>query len=143
MGYHADVYDGIETLLVAALPKSIPVLNGLEVEEAQLARYAASVTILREGIDFEPHPEINPATATKDQGETWSWVLYVTGGGGGARPKDRADVVDEILETTQTALNAQRPTTDCGPMHLEAEDYEGRMGTAVMYSQRWRHARRP
>jgi len=142
MGYHDDVYSGIETLLVAAAPANVPVLNVLTASEAELDRHAQSIAVLRESIDYDPHPEIAPGTATKDQGEEWSWALYVTGGGGGARPVDRAAYVDTLLETCQTALNAQRPTTDCGPLHLVSEDYEGRDGNSVMCVQRWRHRRR-
>lgn len=141
MGYHANVFDGIVTLLRAALSSTIPVVDALTVDEAQLERWAQSVVILRESIDYEPHPEINPSTSTLDQGEEWSWALYVTSGGGGARLADRGQYVDSLLETVRTALNAQRPTTDCGPLHMTEESYIDSTGTGVMYVQRWRHRR--
>lgn len=141
MGFHANVFNGIVSLLRGALPQSVPVLDGLSVDEAQLERYASSVVMLRESIDYEPHPEINPNTSTLDQGAEWSWALYVTTGGGGARSADRGQYVDDLLETIQTALNARRPTTDCGPLHLVSEDFEGKNGSSVMYVQRWRHRR--
>ena len=50
--------------------------------------------------------------------------------------------VDLYLELIKTALNAQRPTTDCGPLHLTSEDFEGRAGATVTYTQRWTHRRR-
>lgn len=143
MSYHADVYEGIAALLGATLPDSIPVFNALTVSEQELDRHASSVTILRESLDYEPHPEINPDTEVEDQAETWEWALYVTGGGGRSRPADSGAEVDRILEKIKTALNAQRPTTDCGPMHLVSEEYEGRDETRVTYAQRWTHRRRP
>ena len=141
MGYHAEVFEGIAKLLRAALPSSTPVLDALTTEELQVERYASSVVILRESIDYEPHPEINPSTSVKDQGEEWTWSLYVTGGGGGARPADRGQYVDDMLEAIRTALNARRPTTDCGPMHMIEESFETKIGAGVMYVQRWRHRR--
>lgn len=142
MGYHADVYDGIESLLVTALPSSIPVFNALTVSEVELERFAECVCILRESVDYERHPEVNPSTSVKDQGETWSWALYVRGGGGASRSGDRGAAVDTTLEAIQTALNAQRPTTDCGPLHLVSEDFQDRDDTTVTYVQRWTHLRR-
>lgn len=141
MGYHADVYEGIVELLHGALPASVPILNAISVSELEFDRYASSVVVLRESIDYEPHPEINPDTSVRDQGEEWSWALYITGGGGGTRPTDRAEHVDLMLEKVRTALNARRPTSDCGPLHLVDEVYEGRSGNGVMYVQRWRHRR--
>lgn len=141
MGYHADVYTGIADLLIDALPATMPVFNALTVNEAELDRHATSVVILREGISYDRHPEVAPQTALADQPETWTWALYVTGGGGMARPADAGAEVDLYLEAIRTALNAQRPTTDCGPLHLESEDYEGRDGATVMYVQRWTHMR--
>ena len=140
MGYHADVYDGLATLIEAALP-GVVVFNALAVTEADLDRHALSVCILRESIDYEPHPEIAPRTAVADQAEEWTWTLYVTGGGGRARPADKAAEVDLYLEDLKTALNAQRPTTDCGPLHLVNEDLEGETETTVTYAQRWTHRR--
>ena len=142
MGYHADVYKGLADLIIDVLPSDMPTFNALTVEEQELDRHARSVVILRENISLEKHPEINPRTAVEDQAETWEWTLYVTGGGGQARPADRGDEVDLYLELIKTALNAQRPTTDCGPLHLMAEDFEGRDGAAVTYTQRWTHRRR-
>ena len=142
MGYHADVYKGLADLIIAALPSDMPTFNALAVEEQELDRHARSVVILRESIDYEPHPEIAPRTAVADQAEVWSWTLYVSGGGGQARPAGRGAEVDLYLEQIKDALNAQRPTTDCGPLHLEAEDIEGRSGATVTYSQRWTHRRR-
>jgi hypothetical protein len=141
MGYHADVYKGLAGLVVAALPGDMPTLNALTASEAELNRSGRSVVILREAIDYEPHPEIAPQTSVSDQPETWSWTLYVTGGGGKARPTGRGEEVDRYLELIRTALNAQRPTSDCGPLHLVTEDYEGRDGATVMYTQRWTHRR--
>jgi len=141
MSYHAEVYEGIVKLLRAAVPSSIPVLDALSVDEVQMERYASSIVMLRESIDYEPHPEINPHTATLDQGEEWSWALYITGGGGAPRPASRGQLVDELLETVRETLNARRPTTDCGPLHMVDETYEGKMGSGVMYVQRWRHRR--
>lgn len=143
MGYHSDVYEGIVELLVAALPSSIPVFNALTVTEMELDRHPSSVCVLRESIDYEPHPEINPDTDVENQGETWDWALYVTGGGGRSRPADTGAEVDLYLEKIKTTLNAQRPTTSCGPLHLVAEDFEGRDGAASTYVQRWTHRRLP
>ena len=141
MGYHAKVYDGIADLLIAALPKSMPVFNALTVSEQQLDRHASSVVILRESVDYDPNPKINPSTETETQWETWEWALYITGGGGRSRPADSGGEVDLYLEKIRTALNAQRPTDDCGPMHLVSEDYEGRDNARVTYVQRWTHRR--
>lgn len=146
MGYHADVYKGLADLLTEGLPKTsgkaFPILNALTASEQELDNYARSVVILRENIDYEPHPEINPRTAVEDQAETWGWALYVTGGGGRSRTTGSAAEVDLYLELIKTALNAQRPTTDCGPLHLVSEDYEGRSAATVTYTQRWTHRRR-
>ena len=142
MGYHADVYKGLADLIIAALPSDMPTFNALTVEEQELDRHARSVVILREGIDFDPPPEINPQTEVKSQGQAWDWTLYVTGGGGQARSAGRGDEVDLYLEQIQNALNAQRPTTECGPLQIVSEDIEGRSGATVTYSQRWTHRRR-
>ena len=146
MGYHADVYKGFADLVIAALPTGasgnpMPTINALTASEATLNQFARGVVILRESIDYEPHPEINPRTAVEDQVETWTWALYVTGGGGKPRPADRGAEVDLYLELIKTALNAQRPTADCGPLHLVNEDFEGREGATVTYTQRWTHRR--
>ena len=141
MGFHADVQSGIIALLEAALPSKIPVFDLLAVTERELIRTTSSVSLMRETIDYEPHPEINPDTSVLDQGAEWTWVLYVVGGAGNARPTDKGADVDLILEAVQTALNAQRPASDCGPMHLISEDFEEMAGTSVAYVQRWRHRR--
>ena len=141
MGYHASVYSGLVTLLEAALPDRVPVLNALSMSDTDFERTAAFVAVVREAIEYEPHPEINPATATLDQGAEWTWTLYIKGGAGAARPHDKGAEVDLLLEAVQTALNAQRPTTDCGPLHLVSEDFEQLAGTQVVYAQRWRHRR--
>ena len=141
MGYHADVYDGIADLLIAALPKAMPVFDALTVDEQQLDRHAQSVVILRESLDYEPNPLINPDTDVEQQWETWTWALYITGGGGRSRPAGSGAEVDLYLEKIRTALNAQRPTTECGPLHLVSEEYEGRDTARVTYVQRWTHRR--
>ena len=142
MGYHADVYKGLADLLIAALPSDMPTLNALTIDELEFDRHARSVFILRESIEYEPHPEINPRTAVENQGETWEWTLYISGGAGTVRPADSGAEIDLYLEMIKTALNAQRITDDCGPLHLESEDFEGRDGTKVTYTQRWTHRRR-
>ena len=141
MGYHADVYKGISDLLIAEMPRDFPVVNALRIDEIEFANMAMGVCILRESIDYEPHPEINPDTEVTDQAERWEWALYVKGGGGAARPTESGAVVDLYLETIQKALNAQRPTDDCGPLQLVSEDFEGRDGATVTYTQRWTHRR--
>ena len=142
MGFHSDVRDGIVTHLDDALkPYEVSVIDALSITEAQAERFSVGVFIVRESIDYSPHPEVNPSTAAADQPEFWTWALYVIGGGGASRPSDRASHVDTLLETIRTALNAQRPTSDCGPLHLLSEDFEGRHSQGVMYSQRWTHLR--
>jgi len=141
MGYHADVYTGLAELLAGGLPAKFPVLNVLTASEAELSNFSKGVCIVRESIDYEPHPSINPDVDTADQGEMWAWTLYITGGGGRARPAGSGAEVDRYLEQIRTALNAQRPTTDCGPMHLASEEFEGREGATVTYTQRWIHRR--
>jgi len=142
MGFHADVQNGIVTLLEAALPDRIPVLNLLAVSERDFQRFTSFVGIMRDSINYDPHPEINPATGTLDQGAEWTWVLYIVGGGGEATTSDKGADVDLVLEAVQVALNAQRPVTpDCGPLHLVSEDFEEMAGTSVAYVQRWRHRR--
>jgi hypothetical protein len=141
MGYHADVYKGLADLVITAVPDDMPVLNVLTEEEVEFDRHNRSVCILRENIGFEPHPEINPQTAVADQPETWEWTLYVTGGAGKARAPDSGAEIDLYLELIRTALNAQRLTSDCGPLHLTSEDFEGRDGAKVTYTQRWTHRR--
>lgn len=141
MGFHSDVYSGLVTLLENALPGSVPVFNVLTTNETEYQRTAAWVAVLRETIDYEPHPEINPETATLDQGADWQWAIYVAGGAGNARQPDKGAEVDLLIEAVQAALNAQRPTSDCGPLHLVSEDFEEMTGTSVVYVQRWRHRR--
>lgn len=141
MGFHSDVYSGLVTLLEGAMPSRVPVLNALQVSDAEYEQTPAFVAVVRESIEYEPHPEINPNTSTVDQGAEWTWSLYVKGGAGNSRAHDRGAEVDLILEAVQTALNAQRPTSDCGPLHIISEDIEGMAGTSVVYVQRWRHRR--
>jgi hypothetical protein len=141
MGYHADVYKGIADLVIGALPSNFPVFDALTVGEQRLSREARSVCILRESVDYTPHVEINPDTSVQDQWETWSWALYIKGGAGQARPPARGAEVDLYLEMIRTALNAQRPTSHCGPLYLVSEEFEGRDGATVAYTQRWTHRR--
>ena len=140
MGFHAEVYDALERLIEAAVP-GVSVLNELSVDEAYAEGFAKFVLILREGINYVPHPEINPATAVQDQMEQWSWLLLVKGGGGRANQAGKGIEVDKMLESIRTALNAQRLTTDCGPLQLQSEDYEGADSNGVVYGQRWSHFR--
>ncbi len=139
MGYHATVQAAIKALIVAAV--DVPVLEGAEADEPKTDRMASFVYLLRESIEYEPHVEINPDTSSSSQYEQWQWALYVVGGGGGSRVKDRAATVDTLLETIKTALNAQKLTSNCGPLHLVSEEYEGRHNSGVMYVQRWNHDR--
>lgn len=141
MGYHADVYKGLADLIIAAVPEDMPTLNVLTDEEVEFDRHNRSVFILRENIGYDPHPEINPRTAVEDQPETWEWTLYVTGGAGTANPPSAGAEIDLYLEMIKTALNAQRLTSTCGPLHLVSEDFEGRDGPKVTYTQRWTHRR--
>jgi hypothetical protein len=141
MGYHKTVQDALETLLTNALGTTIPVLRGLGLMDKDALTYPAFVAVTRERILFDPHPEINPNTAVQDQPETWYWVLQVKGGGGEPTLGARGAQVDEILETIRTALNAQRLTSDCGPLQLEEEVFDDEHGTGVIYIQRWRHNR--
>lgn len=140
MGYHFDVQKALTDLLQEALP-NIPILNGLAIEEAEASRLARAVFIVREALEMDPHIEINPNTAVQDQLERWTWILYVTGGGGSARAADRGAQVDETLEKIRTALNSQRLTADCGPLSIVSETFLGVHGTGVLYAQRWTHIR--
>lgn len=141
MGYHEDVYKGLAKLLAGGLPAKFPILNVLTASEQELSRLGRGVHVVRETIDYEPHPEINPDVDIADQGEAWGWTLYVTGGGGRASATDSGAEVDLYLEDIKTALNAQRPTTDCGHLHLVSEEFEERTTTTVTYTQRWVHRR--
>ncbi len=141
MGYHADVYKGLADLIIAALPNDMPTLNALTASEAELSRSGRSVVIVREGIGFEPHPEISPQTGVKSQAQVWEWTLFVSGGGGKVRPADKGAEIDLYLELIQDALNAQRPVASCGPLRIVGEDFEGRDGATVTYTQRWTHRR--
>lgn len=142
MGYHATVQAAIVTLLEAALPSGTPVLNGLAEADAEAHNFASFVLIARESITMEPHAEINPSTSADTQLEEWEWNLIVRGGGGASDEPGKGAQVDLILEKIRTALNAQRPTSDCGPLSILSEEYfeiEGQEG--VTYLQRWRHSR--
>lgn len=141
MGYHADIYNALASLIDAAMPNPTTVTSALDMTEAKLEKFSRGVIIVRESITLDPHPEVNPSTSVEAQPEQWTWALYVIGGGGGSRPHDRATHVDALLETLRTALNAQRLTADCGPLHLVSEDYEGQHNNGVMYAQRWTHSR--
>jgi hypothetical protein len=142
MGYHADVYKGLADLIINAVPSDMPTFNALTSEEIEFDRHARSVFILRENISYDPPPEINPRTEVENQRETWEWTLYVTGGAGTTRSSDAGAEIDLYLEMIKTALNVQRPTSNCGPLHIVSEDFEGRDGTKVTYTQRWTHRRK-
>jgi hypothetical protein len=139
MGYHADVYDALKALIEGAV--SVPVLDVLALDEVQVNRLSTAVLIQRDAIDLDPHPEVNPSTSVVDQPERWTWTLYVIGGGGAATQQGKSTHVDTLLEQLRTALNAQRPTAKCGPLHIFSEEYSGRHGTGVLYLQRWTHSR--
>lgn len=141
MGYHKTVQDALEALLAAALPSTTPVVRGLSFADKDALNYASFVGVVREMIVYEPHPEINPDEEVEDQPEWWYWVLQVKGGAGEPTLGGRGAQVDELLETIKTALNAQRLTSDCGPMQLEEEVFDDEHGTGVIYTQRWRHGR--
>jgi len=141
MGYHADVQAQLVSLIEAAVPTGVSVVQGLAMSEAETIRNAAFVAIVRDSIEVEPHAEINPSTSTSDQMERWRWLLYVKGGGGAANNPAKGAEVDLILEAVRTALNAQKLTAACGPLHLESEEYEGNSGTGVVYIQTWVHGR--
>jgi hypothetical protein len=142
VGYHYDLQAELESL-ASSIIEPAPVLAALEVTEAQFDRLAVAVFIIRESISFEPFRQINPTPGAIDQPETWTWALYVIGGGGGRRPSDRGGSVDLLLEQLREGLSAQRLSTRCGPLQLIDETYEGPHGTGVMYVQRWRHSRLP
>jgi len=141
MGYHADIQEALVALLVAALPSSCGVYNGLTLTEVQGVRLGEFVAVFRESITMEPHAEINPSTAVESQLESWEWVLYIKGGGGASDPAAMGVEVDETLETVRAALNAQRLDDTCGPLNLVGEDFFGESGQGVVYAQRWRHSR--
>jgi hypothetical protein len=141
MGYHEDVQNALAQALVAGLPSVVPVLNGLSITQEQAERYASFVLIVREAIEFDPHEPVNPNPTTTQQPERWTWSLDVKGGGGSALAADAGAQVDLLLETIRTTLGAQRLTSDCGPLHLETEDYVGDSGTGVVYRQVWWHER--
>jgi hypothetical protein len=142
MGYHATIEDALKTLLDAAFNGTETViLNGLAEVDMQVQTFASCVVIRRDGIEFEPNPHINPDTSVKDQPEQWYWEIFVKGGGGEPNFSGRGSHVDLKLEAIRVALNAQRLTSDCGPMNLVSEEYVNNIGTGVMYVQRWTHSR--
>ena len=142
MGYHSDVQTALALLLETRFSNGqIPILNGLAVTEVEAERYAAFILIVREGIDFDPHEPINPNITSSQQPERWTWTLDVKGGGGAARAADAGSQVDLLLESVRTTLGATKLTSDCGPLHLESEDYVGNSGTGVVYRQTWWHER--
>lgn len=142
MGYHATIQTALKTLLETAFTgQSVPILNGLSVTDMQVQSFPTCIVITRDSIEYEPNPHINPLTSVKDQPEQWYWDIYVKGGGGQPNFSGRGAEVDETLETVREALNAQRLTTDCGPMNLVSEDYVEPNGTGVIYVQRWTHTR--
>ena len=140
MGYHADIESELITLLEAGLPRTVPVLNGLAVDEAQADRLPQFVFLVRDSIDLDPHQEIRPDVDSTQQPERWTWSIDVKGGAGGARLTDRGREVDVMLEAVRTSIGA-RQMTDCGPLHLVAEEYVGASGTGVVYRQTWTHER--
>lgn len=119
----------------------MPVLNGLADAELDEHRFSELVMIGRDSIRFEPHEEINPLVTADTQLEEWEWNLFIKGGGGGLDQAAKGAEVDELLETIRTALNAQRPTAQCGPMSILSEEYYEEHGAGVVYLQRWRHSR--
>lgn len=142
MGYHATVQDALVTLLEAATPEGCDVINLIAVDEVDLQRLSCFVAVIRERIEMEYHEEINPSTSYDTQLEEWEWGLYVAGGGGAYNEAGKGAEVDLILEAIRTALNAQKLTTECGPLSILSEEYEGPHGTGVVYLQRWRHSRK-
>ena len=143
MGYRATIQAALVTLLEASLPSTCEVVNGLAIDDAEAVHLAHFVAVVRERIDFDPHAEINPNTAVKTQEQTWSWVLFVKGGGGAMDGAARGAEVDSTLEAIETALNAQRLDATCGPLTITADEYIKPHGTGVMYAQRWQHSRIP
>jgi hypothetical protein len=141
MGYHKTIQDALKALLDAEFDSSTPILNGLSDLDMQVQTLASCIVIIRDDIQFEPNPHINPLTEVKDQPELWFWEIYVKGGGGEPNFSGRGAEVDEKLEAVRVALNAQRLTSDCGPMNLTNEEYVEPNGTGVVYVQRWVHTR--
>lgn len=140
MGYHATVQAELVALLDAGVPRGVPVLNGLAVSETEAERLAQFVFVVRDGIEFDPHQEINPDVNSTQQPEQWTWTIDVKGGAGAARLSERGAEVDLLLESVRTAIGA-RKMTDCGPLHLVSEDYAGTSGAGVVYRQTWTHER--
>jgi len=140
MGYHATVQAELVALIVAGVPSSVPVLNGLAVSETEAERMAQFVFLVRDSIDFDPHQEINPDVNSTQQPEQWTWTIDVKGGGGAAGQTGRGAEVDLLLEAVRTGIGAQK-MTDCGPLHLVSEDYVGTSGSGVVYRQTWTHER--
>ena len=137
MGYHADVYDGIKTLVEGAV--SIPILSNLDDIGAKTERYPEFVVIVRQGIELDPSPVIG---AAGPQYETWTWDFYVCGGGGTTRSSDKGTAVDTLLEALRTGITQQKPeSTNCGRLQLVSEVYDSHHGTAVIYKQTWTHDR--
>jgi hypothetical protein len=139
MGFHSDVQTGLALLLENAL--QVPVLNGLTVSTEDVNRLATVVLVVRESIQFDPHEPIMPNPTETQQPEKWYWTLDVKGGGGTKTAANAGAEVDLLLEAVRTALAANRPTQDCGPLHLESEEYVGNSGSGVIYRQTWWHER--
>ena len=141
MGYHANIQNALVALLAGGLSENTPIINGLVTTAEQAERYPSFVLVVREAIDLDPHEPINPNPTSSQQPERWTWSLDVKGGGGSALAADAGAEVDLLLETIRTTLGAQNLTTDCGPLHLESEDFVGQSGTGVVYRQTWWHER--
>jgi len=142
MGYHKTLHDAIKALMTTALTVSealvAPIIDSLNEAEAQAERLAVFTVLVRDRIDLELSPVIGGGI----QEETWTWKIYVTGGGGGARSYDKSTHVDTLLELLRTGLAQKKPVTpDCGPMQLISEEYLDYHGTAVTYVQTWTHGR--
>ena len=136
MGFHSDVYDGIKTLVDAAV--SVPILQHIDDINDQIERYAAFVVIVRQGIEWEPSPVIGQPGP---QYETWTWDFYVRGGGGAARAGGKATHVDTLLESLRTGITQQKPDSTCGRLQIVSEIYDSHHGTGVIYKQTWTHDR--
>lgn len=141
MSDYSTLKDQIITLLNASL--SVPVLDIIQVNEAQLERMPSFVCVRLESVDYEPHPHINPQTASAQQESLWRWSIYVMGGGGRTKPAGKTEEVMTLIDTVRSSLNAQRLDSVSGPMRLVRLEFENKVANthAVMYRMDFEHSR--
>lgn len=132
--------DALVELIRAAVPSEVSVIPVMNIREGDTIKEPRAILVARESIDTEPFEQANPPVGCV-QSQLYTWALRYIGGGGGRTPRARLDALDDLLDTVETALAAQRLTGSArvGPLEMLPENEGDEHSSGVSVVQRWRN----